>query len=95
MNHSDTALQQALKDYRARLPERARQLATLGQSAGRGDETARNQLLQQLHRLAGSAGMYGLAQLGQQAKQVHHALKQEDGNAAKELQQLLAMMNNS
>lgn len=90
MSPADNALQQALNDYRSRLPERAQQLAALAADSG-----ALEALLQQLHRLAGSAGMYELTQLGQQAKSTHRAYKLGEAGAQHELARLLAMMKSA
>ncbi len=72
------ALQQHLQQLGQQFSERLRQeLPQLGQQAGQllqADEAERERLLlllrDQLHRLAGSAGTFGFAQLGQQAREL-------------------------
>ena len=70
-----SALEKAQADYRNRLATRADELEQLWSQAAAGDADASVQLLAQLHRLGGSAGMYDLAQLGLLAKSAHSCCK--------------------
>ena len=90
-----SALEQAQADYRSRLPARADELEQLWKQAVAGNDEASKQLIAQLHRLGGSAGMYELAQLGQLAKATHDCCKTQGATHTDALalkQQLISMM---
>lgn len=66
----------------------ALQAASAALSAGNPD--ARKQLRDQAHKLAGSAGMYGFDDLGNQARAVVHAVDAAAADA--EVQELLSRL---
>ncbi|MCG8464925.1 MAG: Hpt domain-containing protein [Xanthomonadales bacterium] len=92
---TQSALHQAQLRYRAQLQERANDLEKLWQAAADGDEESYTELLRHLHRLGGSAGMYGLETLGQSAKAAYKGcqlLAPGQRQQSPSMQQLLKMM---
>jgi len=92
---TQSALHQAQLRYRAQLQERAGELEKLWQAAAAGDEQCYTDLLHHLHRLGGSAGMYGFEELGQTAKAAYKGcqlLAPGQQQSSPSFQQLLSMM---
>lgn len=91
---TQSALQKAQSEYRSRLSNRADELHQLWQQASNGSDDAMKELLHQLHRLGGSAGMYELSELGLLAKSTHQSCSQGSASEACQAQmdQLMVMM---
>ena len=64
-----------LEVYAARLPEKIREVRDLWDQVEGGSDGASERLQRSIHRVAGSAGTYGYAQLSDVARELEHALE--------------------
>lgn len=69
------------EEYLQRLAERNDRFIKLWNGWQQGDTEAGQQLSSDTHKLAGSAGMYELEQLGQAARTLCYAIREEAGSS--------------